>query len=133
MVDEFGGVDGLITIEDLVEEIVGEIEDEHDETILPQFQLFDDGTAVAEARLEIGALEIITGPLLDDENDDEIETVGGLVLSIAGQVPNRGEVITHPSGIEFEILDADPRQIRKVRICGLTSINGGVSSVALDN
>ena len=133
VVDEFGGVDGLITIEDLVEEIVGEIEDEHDETILPQFQLFDDGTAVAEARLEIGALEIITGPLLDDENDDEIETVGGLVLSIAGQVPNRGEVITHPSGIEFEILDADPRQIRKVRICGLTSINGGVSSVALDN
>jgi len=133
VVDEFGGVDGLITIEDLVEEIVGEIEDEHDETILPQFQLFDDGTAVAEARLEIGALEIITGPLLDDENDDEIETVGGLVLSIAGQVPNRGEVITHPSGIEFEILDADPRQIRKVRICGLTSINGGISSVALDN
>ncbi|MGC6517556.1 MAG: hemolysin family protein [Candidatus Puniceispirillaceae bacterium] len=132
VVDEFGGVDGLITIEDLVEEIVGEIEDEHDQTTLPQFQVFDDGTAIAEARLEIGALEILTGPLLDEDDEDEIETVGGLVLSIAGQVPSRGEVITHPTGIEFEVIEADPRQIKKVRICGLTSFNGGVSSQEID-
>ena len=132
VVDEFGGVDGLITIEDLVEEIVGEIEDEHDETILPQFQFFDDGTAIADARLEIGALEIIAGPLREEEEEDEIETVGGLVLAIAGQVPSRGEVITHSSGIEFEILEADPRQIKTLRICGLSAMNGGVSSDELD-
>ena len=128
VVDEYGGVDGLITIEDLVEEIVGEIEDEHDFSTLPQFDIFDDGTAIAEARLEIGALEILTGPLLDKDEEDEIDTIGGLVLSLAGHVPSRGEVITHPSGIEFEVLDGDPRQIKKLRICGLTAFNGGVSS-----
>jgi len=128
VVDEFGGVDGLITIEDLVEEIVGEIEDEHDEAVLPQFEVFDDGTAIAAARLEIGALEILTGPLMDKEEEDEIDTIGGLVLSLAGHVPSRGEVITHPAGIEFEVLDGDPRQIKLLRICGLTNLNGGVSS-----
>ena len=133
VVDEFGGVDGLITIEDLVEEIVGEIEDEHDDTVLPQFEVFDDGTAIAEARLEIGALEILTGPLRDKDEEDEIDTLGGLVLSLAGHVPSRGEVITHPSGIEFEILDGDPRQIKSLRICGLASLNGGVSSQDITN
>ena len=128
VVDEFGGVDGLITIEDLVEEIVGEIEDEHDDSTLPQFEVFDDGTAVAEARLEIGALEILTGPLMDKDDEDEIDTIGGLVLSLAGHVPARGEVITHPSGLEFEVLDGDPRQIKSLRICGLKAFNGGVSS-----
>ena len=128
VVDEYGGVDGLITIEDLVEEIVGEIEDEHDESTLPQFEVFDDGTAIAESRLEIAALEILTGSLLDKDEEDEIETIGGLVMSLAGHVPARGEVITHPSGIEFEVLDGDPRQIKKVRICGLKAFNGGVSS-----
>ena len=128
VVDEYGGVDGLITIEDLVEEIVGEIEDEHDFSTLPQFEVFDDGTAIAEARLEIGALEILTGSLLDKDEEDEIDTIGGLVLSLAGHVPSRGEVITHPSGIEFEVLEGDPRQIKKLRICGLTTFNGGVSS-----
>ena len=132
VVDEFGGVDGLITIEDLVEEIVGEIEDEHDESTLPQFEVFDDGTAIAEARLEISALEILTGPLRNEEDEDESDTIGGLVLSLAGHVPSRGEVITHPSGIEFEVLDGDPRQIKSLRICGLTSFNGGVSSQDLD-
>ena len=128
VVDEYGGVDGLITIEDLVEEIVGEIEDEHDETTLPQFEVFDDGTAIAESRLEIAALEILTGSLLDKDDEDEIETIGGLVMALAGHVPARGEVITHPTGIEFEVLDGDPRQIKKVRICGLKAFNGGVSS-----
>ena len=132
VVDEFGGVDGLITIEDLVEEIVGEIEDEHDETVLPQFEVFDDGTAIAEARLEIAALEILTGPLLNDDTGDEIDTIGGLVLAIAGHMPSRGEVITHPNGIEFEVLDSDPRHIKSLRICGLSPLNGGVSSHELD-
>ena len=128
VVDEFGGVDGLITIEDLVEEIVGEIEDEHDNSKMPRFEVFDDGTAVAEARLEVGALEILTGPLLDDDETDEIDTIGGLVFSLAGRVPGHGEVITHPSGVEFEVLEGDPRQIKLLRICGLTTFNGGLSS-----
>ena len=131
VVDEYGGVDGLITIEDLVEEIVGEIEDEHDETNMPRFQVFDDGTAVAEARLEIGALEILTGPLLDKEEGDEIDTIGGLVLSLAGHVPSRGEVIKHPSGIEFEVMEGDPRHIKLLRVNGLPSFNAGVSSDAI--
>ena len=128
VVDEFGGVDGLITIEDLVEEIVGEIEDEHDTSRMPRFQVFDDGTAIAEARLEVGALEVLAGTLLDEDERDEIDTIGGLVFSLAGRVPSRGEVITHPEGVEFEILEADPRQIKLLRICGLTAFNGGVSS-----
>ena len=128
VVDEFGGVDGLVTIEDLVEEIVGEIEDEHDQSTLPRFEVFEDGTAVADARLEVEALEMLTGPLLDKEAEDEIDTIGGLVMSLAGQVPSRGEVITHPSGVEFEVLEGDPRQIKKLRICGLDYVNGGVSS-----
>ena len=128
VVDEFGGVDGLVTIEDLVEEIVGEIEDEHDQSTLPRFEVFEDGTAVADARLEVEALEMLTGPLLDKEAEDEIDTIGGLVMSLAGQVPSRGEVITHPSGVEFEVLEGDPRQIKKLRICGLDNVNGGVSS-----
>ena len=132
VVDEFGGVDGLITIEDLVEEIVGEIEDEHDDASLPQFEVFDDGTAIATARLEIGALEILTGPLMDKDEEDEIDTIGGLVMSLAGHVPSRGEVIRHPAGIEFEVLDGDPRQIKSLRISGLKQFNGGVSSQDID-
>ena len=133
VVDEFGGVDGLITIEDLVEEIVGEIEDEHDKSRMPRFQVFDDGTAIAEARLEVGALEVLAGSLLDEDERDEIDTIGGLVFSLAGRVPSRGEVITHPEGVEFEILEADPRQIKLLRICGLTAFNGGVSSDEINN
>ncbi len=133
VVDEFGGVDGLITIEDLVEEIVGEIEDEHDKSRMPRFQVFDDGTAVAEARLEVGALEVLAGPLLEQDETDEIDTIGGLVFSLAGRVPTRGEVITHPSGLEFEILEADPRHIKLLRICGLPALNGGVSSDELNS
>ena len=93
VVDEFGGVDGLITIEDLVEEIVGEIEDEHDEAVQPKITVNDDGTILAEARLEVEALEILTGRLLEDDDRDEIDTVGGLVCAVAGRVPGRGEVV----------------------------------------
>ena len=97
VVDEFGGVDGLITIEDLVEEIVGEIEDEHDETIMPRFEVNDDDTTVAEARLQIEELERLTGSLLEEDDRDEIDTLGGLVCAVAGRVPGRGEVVRHPS------------------------------------
>ena len=95
VVDEFGGVDGLITIEDLVEEIVGEIEDEHDTTAQLRFDQKGDGTAIADARLEVEILEAITGPLLNDDERDEIDTLGGLVCSLAGRVPGHSEVVRH--------------------------------------
>ena len=119
VVDEFGGVDGLITIEDLVEQIVGEIEDEHDKTTTPRFEVNDDGTAIADARLEVEDLESVVGKLLDDDERDEVDTVGGLVFALAGRVPGRGEVVRHRAGIQFEILDGDPRRIILLKIRGL--------------
>jgi magnesium and cobalt transporter len=119
VVDEFGGVDGLITIEDLVEEIVGEIEDEHDSTSQPRFDRKSDGTAIADARLEIELLEAITGPLLDEDERDEVDTIGGLVFALAGRVPGHGEVVRHESGLQFEILEGDPRRITLLKIRGL--------------
>ena len=119
VVDEFGGVDGLITIEDLVEQIVGEIEDEHDKTTTPRFEINDDGTAIADARLEVEDLELVAGKLLDDDERDEVDTVGGLVFALAGRVPGRGEVVRHRAGIQFEILDGDPRRIILLKIRGL--------------
>lgn len=128
VVDEYGGTDGLITIEDLVEEIVGEINDEHDEDTSPVFDINGDGTATAEARLEIGTLEEITGSLLDDMDSDEIDTVGGLVVSLAGRVPVRGEIIRHPLGLEFEILESHPRHVSLIRICGLNRFGLAVAA-----
>ena len=116
VVDEFGGVDGLITIEDLVEEIVGEIADEHDKTDEPTVQKLADGVLDADARAPLVALEEYVGGILSDEERDEVDTLGGLVVSLAGRVPIRGELIRHPSGLEFEVLEADPRRIRRVRI-----------------
>jgi CBS domain containing-hemolysin-like protein len=120
VVDEFGGVDGLITIEDLVEEIVGEIEDEHDQTIQPQMTFNDDGTILAEARLEVKELETLTGRLLEDDDRDEIDTVGGLVCAVAGRVPGRGEVVRHPSGLQFEVVEGDPRRLALLKIRGVS-------------
>ena len=128
VVDEYGGTDGLITIEDLVEEIMGEINDEHDEDTSPVFDIASDGTALTEARLEIETLEAVAGPLLDEENHDEIDTVGGLVIALAGRVPGRGEIVRHPSGLEFEILDSDPRHVSMVNIRGLNRVGGSSSS-----
>ena len=99
--DEFGGVDGLITIEDLVEEIVGEIEDEHDTTAQLRFDQKSDGTAIVDARFEVETLEAITGPLLNDDERDEIDTLGGLVFSLAGRVPGHGEVVRHQGWVQF--------------------------------
>ncbi len=116
VVDEYGGVDGLLTIEDLVEEIVGDIEDEHDGTDEPDFIARDDGTFEADARLEIEILEENFGTLLDDDEREDIDTLGGLVSSLSGYVPIRGELITHPAGLEFQVLDADPRRVNRLRI-----------------
>jgi hemolysin (HlyC) family protein len=117
VVDEFGGIDGLVTIEDLIEEIVGEIEDEHDEADGPSLVERGDGTLVADARTPIDMLEERQGiRLRPDDDQEEVDTLGGLVSTLAGRVPKRGEVIAHPSGIEFEVLEADPRHIKRLRV-----------------
>lgn len=122
VVDEYGGVDGLVTIEDLVEEIVGEIEDEFDRTDHPVATQLSDGSVDAEARMEIEELEKMTGPFVSDDEREDIDTLGGLVFALAGRVPIRGELITHPSGVEFEVLDADPRRIKRLRVRGHSAI-----------
>ncbi|MBI1207735.1 MAG: CBS domain-containing protein [Azospirillum sp.] len=119
VVDEFGGIDGLVTIEDLVEEIVGEIEDEHDEEAQPSLLVRPDGTIIADARVMLDDFEAQVGRVLDAEERDEVDTLGGLVVSLAGRVPGRGELLKHPSGVEFEILDADPRRVKRIRIRNL--------------
>ncbi len=116
VVDEYGGIDGLLTIEDLVEEIVGDIADEHDEVALPMITERPDGALDLDARLSIEAFETRFGTVLtDDERAADIDTVGGLVFTLAGRVPTRGEVISHSSGLEFRILEADARRIRRLR------------------
>jgi CBS domain containing-hemolysin-like protein len=115
VVDEYGGVDGLVTIEDLVEEIVGEIEDEHD-VAGPALVQRPDGSVLADARVRIEELEALLGPFASEEERDEIDTLGGIVFKLIDRVPRRNEVISHPSGIEFEIVDADPRQIKRIGV-----------------
>ncbi|MEK9660681.1 MAG: hemolysin family protein [Alphaproteobacteria bacterium] len=115
VVDEYGGVDGLVTIEDLVEEIVGEIEDEHD-VAGPGLVRRPDGSVLADARVRIEELEELIGAFADEEEHDEIDTIGGIIFNLIDRVPRRNEVIAHPSGVEFEIVDADPRQIKRVSV-----------------
>lgn len=115
VVDEYGGTDGLVTIEDLIEEIVGEIEDEYDDQDGPQIITRSGDILEAQARLPIDQLEEKLGITLVDE-DEDIDTLGGLVFTLAGRVPQRGEMIIHKNGIEFEVRDADPRRIKTLRI-----------------
>jgi magnesium and cobalt transporter len=117
VVDEYGGIDGLVTIEDLVETIVGDISDEHDEPGPPQMVERADGTIELDARTPIEMFEAQLGPVLtEEEREADIDTVGGLVFTLAGRVPAKGELISHSSGLEFRILDADPRRIRRLRV-----------------
>src|SRR5712692_2452151 len=126
VVDEFGGIDGLVTIEDLIEEIVGEIEDEHDVAEAPMLIERADGSIIADARIPIEVLEEQQGTRLRPTGDEEaVDTLGGLVFTLAGRVPKRGEVIAHPDGIEFEVLDADPRRVKRLRVRGLPGTAGG--------
>ncbi len=115
VIDEYGGTDGLVTIEDLVEEIVGEINDEHDEEETPTVSTLSGGGWEADARVELAAVEEETG-LRVEADDDEVDTIGGFVVSLAGRVPQRGEVLPGPDGVDFEIVEADARKVRKIRI-----------------
>jgi len=117
VVDEYGGVAGLVTIEDVLEQIVGDIEDEHDEAEDAHLSHDAKHGLVASARMPVAELEEHLGvTLLTPEEAEEIDTLGGLMVSILGRVPSRGEIVRHPSGVEFEVLDADPRRVKKLKI-----------------
>ena len=133
VVDEYGGVDGIVTVEDLVEEIVGEIEDEHDSRETPILIRRATGCYDADARISIAEFEKQASPILNaEEREEDIDTLGGLVFSLAGRVPGRGEVIRHSRGHEFEILDADPRRIRflRIRVAGVLAQPGDAEHVS---
>ena len=115
VVDEFGGTEGLVTIEDVVEEIVGDIEDEHDEAEAGMLTMLDEGLWEADARIELEELARAVDPRLTWE-EDEVDTLGGLVFLLAGHIPAKGECVAHPSGWTLEALDSDPRRIIRVRL-----------------
>jgi len=117
VIDEYGGTDGLVTIEDVIEEITGEIEDEHDEQHMPMLIKTSPNSYEASARVEIEEFEKLSKiNFLKDYNNEDVDTLGGLVVAIAGRVPQRGEIIKHESGLTFEINDADPRRIKSIKI-----------------
>jgi CBS domain containing-hemolysin-like protein len=117
VIDEYGGTDGICSIEDLVEVIVGDIEDEHDESEAPMIQLLPDGNWLADARLDLDeASEALGVNLRDEDVGDDVDTIGGLIVLRAGRLPLRGELIGGPAGLEFEVMDADPRRVKRVKI-----------------
>ncbi len=117
VIDEYGGTDGLVTIEDLVEQIVGDIEDEHDEAEEAHISGDPKNGLIASARTPVHELEEFLGvKLLQPDEEEEIDTLGGLVFALVGRIPTRGELIRHSSGIEFEVLDADPRRVNKLKV-----------------
>jgi CBS domain containing-hemolysin-like protein len=129
VVDEYGGTDGLVTIEDLVEQVVGDIEDEHDEAEAAPITRDANGVMTALARTPVADLENMLGRrIVTEEEAEEVDTLGGLVFAILGRVPVRGEIVRHAhSGMEFEVLDADPRRVKKLRIDPSRSTAPGAS------
>lgn len=116
VVDEHGGIDGLVTIGDVIEMIIGEVEDEHESSEEPKTHVNADGTIVADARFDVDVFEREYGRFLTHEEREDIDTLGGLIFAIAGHIPARGEIIAHSSGVVFEILDADPRRVSRVLV-----------------
>ncbi len=117
VIDEYGGTDGLVSIEDLVEEIVGDIDDEHDVDEAPQLRPLANGAYDADARLDLEDFKEETGiALAPTDPDEEVDTLGGLVVSLLGRVPQRGEIVPYPDTYEFEVLEADPRRVKRLRI-----------------
>ena len=116
VIDEYGGTDGLVTIEDVIEEITGEIEDEHDEQNMPMLIKISPNSFEASARAEIEEFERLSKISLNVHDSEDVDTLGGLATALAGRVPQRGEIIKHESGLVFEIIDADPRKIKSLKI-----------------
>ena len=119
VIDEYGGTDGLVTLEDLVEQVIGEIEDEHDVDEGQFWSLEKPGCYLALSRTPLDEFETLIGRSLTDHeeiDEEDIETLGGLVFMLSGRVPTRGEVVPHPNGVEFEVVDADPRRIKRLRV-----------------
>ena len=117
VIDEYGGTDGLVSIEDLVEMVVGDIEDEHDEDATLTITQAADGTTIADARASLDEVKEMLGvDLTEEEGAEDIDTIGGFIVTLAGRVPSRSEVIVGPAGLEFEVLDADPRRVKRLRI-----------------
>ena len=117
VIDEYGGTDGLVSIEDLVEQIVGEIDDEHDVDESPHLRALPNGVFEADGRVLLKDFAEQSGVALEPPDPEaEVDTLGGLVVALMGRLPQRGEIVTDPSGYEFEILDADPRRIRRLRL-----------------
>lgn len=119
VIDEYGGVDGLVTIEDLIEQIIGEIEDEHDTDEADFWVKEAEGQYLAQAKSPLDEFEAEIGLSLtdvDEVDEEEIDTLGGLVFMLLGRVPVRGEVVKHPAGAEFTVVDADPRRIKRLRV-----------------
>jgi CBS domain containing-hemolysin-like protein len=117
VIDEYGGTEGLVSIEDLVEVIVGDIADEHDTDEDLEIKPVEEGLYLADGRVDLAPLEtLLAVDLLPEDEEEEADTLAGLIFKIAGRVPARGEIIRHESGLEFEILDSDPRRVKRVRI-----------------
>ena len=117
VIDEYGGTDGVVSLEDLVEIIVGEIEDEHDLEEEPTIKKIAEGIYVADARAELDDAVAVIGPdFVVGEKSDDVETIGGLLFAVTGRIPPKGEIVQAVEGFDFEVLDADPRRIKTVRI-----------------
>lgn len=119
VIDEYGGTDGLLTIEDLLEQVVGDIEDEHDTEVDALWTIEKPGVYLAESKTPLADFEAEIGTSLTEHHEideEEIDSLGGLVFMLAGHVPARGEVIQHPEGLEFEVVEADPRRIKRLRV-----------------
>lgn len=130
VIDEYGGVDGLVTIEDLIETVIGEIEDEHDEVEGALWKEESPGVFVAQSTVPLDDFEAAIGMTLrNGEDDEDIDTLGGLVFLRTGRVPVRGEIVPHESGVEFEVLDADPRRIKRLRV----RLPGAIAPVQSDS
>ena len=122
VIDEYGGTDGLVSIEDVMELIVGDIEDEHDEDETPELRPSGDGGFIADARAPLDAVSGMLGfDFASLPEAEGVDTIGGLVTAVAGRVPNRGEILTGPGEFEFEVLDADPRRVKRLKIWPLSA------------
>jgi CBS domain containing-hemolysin-like protein len=129
VIDEYGGTDGLVTIEDLVEEIVGDIKDEHEDFDEPMLSPLGDGSYEADARVAIDDAAATLGLTLALDDEESVDTLGGLVVALVGGVPLRGDRVHHPAGLEIEILDADPRRVKRLRLHRATQGVSGIDSV----